>query len=182
MSTDNWLDGTVIRGESSVTNGNIYYQGLFGQPKYVTNWGLLLGLDRYLLTDYLERPVFASFQYWHDMVVNGGRCGNCGPENRDYQDYAFQGSPSGMRGQYKSLITFYLLKTWMPGDTLATELYALYELQFHDWFIRPSATYRFNDDLAFTLGTNIYAGGKQTPWGQYTNLTNLFFEIRYQLL
>ncbi|MDO8588408.1 MAG: hypothetical protein Q7T82_15380 [Armatimonadota bacterium] len=182
LATDNWLDGTVIRAESSVTNGNVYYEGTFGQPKHVTNWGMLLGIDKYLLSEVLEKPVFASFQYWHDMVLNGTHCADCGPESGDYIDIGFQGSPSGMRGPYKSLLTLFLDKTWLPGDTLDTQFFALYELQFHDWFLRPSATYRFNDDLAFTVGTNIYAGGKQTPYGEYTNLTNLFFEIRYQLL
>ena len=74
------IDGTVLRVESSETVGDQYYQGIVGNPKYISHWGVLMGVDKTILGDYLERPVFASVQYWHDMVTNQDRCNNCGAE------------------------------------------------------------------------------------------------------
>jgi hypothetical protein len=175
------IDGTVLRVETSETVGDQYYQGLVGNPKYVSHWGVLMGVDKTILGDYFERPVFASIQYWHDMVTNQSRCSNCGGDEGQYEDLGFAGSNSGMRGVYKSLVTAFFEKNWMEGDVVITDLFALYEIQYHDWWIRPKVTYKFNDYTTFALGFNIFAGSPQTPYGQFTNNTNAFIELRRQL-
>jgi len=179
-----WIDGTVWRIETSETIGDEYYQGTVGNPRYTSHWGVLMGLDRTILGDYLDRPIFASFQYWHDMVTNQARCptSSCGTASNEYQDLGYFGSGPqdfrGMRGVYKSLITYFMEKTWLEGDTVITDFFALYELQFHDWWIRPKVTYKYNDQTTAALGFNIFAGSKQTPYGQFTNNTNAFIEFR----
>jgi hypothetical protein len=175
-----WIDGTVWRVESSETIGDEYYQGLVGNPRYTSHWGMLMGVDRTVLGDYLERPVFASFQYWHDMVTNQARCSvaACGAQPGDYQDLGFAGSSSGMRGVYKSLVTLFTEKTWLDGDTVITDFFALYDIQFHDWWIRPKITYKYDDNTTVALGFNIFAGSKQTPFGEFTHDTNAFIELR----
>jgi hypothetical protein len=175
------IDGTVLRVESSETVGDQYYQGIVGNPKYISHWGVLMGVDKTVLGDYLQRPVFASVQYWHDMVTNQDRCNNCGADPGNFQDLGFQGSTSGTRGVYKSLMTIFMEKNWLEGDTVITDFFALYELQYHDWWIRPKVTYKFDDNTTFALGFNIFAGGPQTPYGQFTNNTNAFIELRRQL-
>jgi hypothetical protein len=140
-----------------------------------------MGVDKTILGDYFERPVFASIQYWHDMVTNQSRCSNCGGDEGQYEDLGFAGSNSGMRGVYKSLVTAFFEKNWMEGDVVITDLFALYEIQYHDWWIRPKVTYKFNDYTTFALGFNIFAGSPQTPYGQFTNNTNAFIELRRQL-
>ena len=175
------IDGTVLRVETSETVGDQYYQGIIGNPKYVSHWGVLMGVDKTVLGDYLQRPVFASVQYWHDMVTNQDRCNNCGGEEGKFQDLGFTGSKSGMRGVYKSLMTLFLEKNWGEGDTVITDFFALYELQYHDWWIRPKVTYKYDNNTTFALGFNIFAGSPQTPYGQFTNNTNAFIELRRQL-
>ncbi len=182
-----WLDGTVWRIESSETVGDQYYQGLVGNPRYTSHWGVLMGIDKTVLGDVLDRPVFASFQYWHDLVTNSPSCAPAGcsfdpsghdSHEHDFQDLGFNGSPSGMRGRYKSLITWFFEKTWLQGDTVITDFFALYEIQFHDWWIRPKVTYKYNDQTTVALGFNIFAGGPQTPYGEFTKNTNAFIELR----
>ena len=82
-----------------------------------------------------------------------------------------------MRGAYYSLLTMYLDKTWGAGDYLDTSLFTLWEFQFKDWWIQPQVAYRFNDKTRIAAGFNIFAGGPQTPYGQFTNATNFYFNF-----
>ena len=63
-----------------------------------------------------------------------------------------------MRGVYKSLMTIFMEKNWLEGDVVITDFFALYELQYHDWWIRPKVTYKYDDNTTFALGFNIFAG------------------------
>ena len=157
------LDGTVIRGETALTVGDRYYEGIVGNPVNVDHWGLLLGLDKYLFSKQLERPISASFQYWHDEVVNKIHCPTCGADQHEFEGLGFLGSKAGMRGAYYSLLTMYLDKTWRAGDYIDTSFFTLYELQFRDWWIQPQIAYTIDDQTKVALGFNIFAGGKQTP-------------------
>ena len=177
-----WLDGTVLRAESAVTNGDVYYEGTVGNPVDVTHWGFLGGLDRYILGDYLERPVFFSFQYWQDWVLRRNNKCACGPYSNEFQDIGYGGSHSGFRGLYKSLSTLYLDKTWLTGDILDSSLSVVHDWEFNDWWLQPHIGYRISDKTTLGLGFNVYAGQQQTPYGEFTNLSNVFFEIHQVLL
>ena len=178
IQTDNkYLNGLVLRGESAITANDQYYEGLTGNPENVTHWGLLLGFDDYLFTEMMERPIFFSMQYWHDLVINQIQCNNCGAQADSFQGIGFFGSKAGMRGAYYSLQTFFLDKTWGPGDFLDTQLSTIYEWQFHDWWIRPKATYQISDKTIAAIGFNVFAGSRQTPYGEFTNNANVFFEF-----
>ena len=87
----------------------------------------------------------------------------------------------GLRNAYKSLMTLYLYKTFLPGDTLIGEFFTLYELQFADWWVRPKVTYKINDLTTVAVGSNIFAGGKQTPYGEWKDNTDMFVELRRTL-
>jgi hypothetical protein len=176
------LEGTVIRGETAITVGDRYYEGIVGNPVNTDHWGLLLGLDKYIGSDQLQRPIFASFQYWHDDVVNKIHCPTCGADQHEFEAIGFAGSKSGMRAAYYSLLTMYLDKTWLSGDYIDTSFFTLYELQFKDWWLQPQIAYRINDKTKIALGFNIFAGSKQTPYGQYTNATNVYFTLSRVLL
>ena len=179
---NDWLDGLVLRGESAFTLNDQYYKGLVGNPADTNHWGVLLGFDKTVLGDYLERPVFASLQYWHDLVFSSGPCNNCGPHAHQYQDLGFNGGFQGLRDNYKSLLTLYLSKNWLAGDTLISEFFLLYELQFGDWWIRPKLTWKINDLTTAAIGFNIFAGSKQTPYGQWTNNTNAVHRVQAEPL
>ena len=183
-----WVDGTVLRAESAVTTGDVYYEGNLGNPVDVTHWGFLGGMDREILGDYLERPVFFSVQYWQDWVLRRNNQCACGGNENRFQDigyggqYGIAGSSAGMRGLYKSLSTLYMDKTSMAGDVLDTSLSVVYEWQYHDWWFQPHVGYRITDKTTLGLGFNIYAGSRQTPYGEFSNTTNVFFELHYNLL
>jgi hypothetical protein len=172
-----WMDGTVFRLESAVTTGDVYYEGLLGNPVDVTHWGLLAGVDKTILTSYLERPVFFSYQYWQDYVLRRNNYCACGGFDSKFEDLGFSGSHAGLRGLYKSISTLFLDKTWLPGDFLDTNLSVVYEWQFHDWWIKPQISYILNDKTRITAGFDIFAGSFQTPYGEFTNNSNIYFEL-----
>ena len=140
------------------------------------------GLTSRCSTDYLARPVFFSLQYWQDWVVNSVHCGNCGADDHRFQDAGFQGGKSGMREIYKDIATLYLDKTWLDGDIVDSSFAAVYELQYQDLWLQPRVQYRYNDNLTFAVGFNIFTGGRQQPYGEFTNNTDAFFEIHYSIL
>lgn len=177
-----WVDGTVLRAESAVTTGDVYYEGNLGNPVDVTHWGFLGAVDRQILGDYLERPIFFSFQYWQDWVLRRNNKCACGGNENKFQDLGYGGSAAGFRGLYKSLSTLYMDKTWMTGDVLDSSLSVVYEWQFHDWWLQPHMSYRVTDKTTLGLGFNIFAGSKQTPYGEFTNTSNVFFELHQTLL
>ncbi len=172
-----WTDGTVFRVESAVTTGDVYYEGLLGQPVDVTHWGLLGAVDKTILSSYLERPIFFSFQYWQDYVLRRNNYCACGGNDSMFQDAGFYGSKAGMRGLYKSISTLFLDKTWLSGDFWDTNVSVVYEWQFHDWWIKPQVTYMVNDKTSVDVGFDIFAGGFQTPYGEFTNNSNIYAEL-----
>ena len=179
---NDWLDGIVMRAETSFTLNDVYYKGTVGNPVATDHWGVLAGLDKTILSNYLERPVFASLQYWHDLVIHTPQnCNQCGPFAGRFQDLGYNGGLQGLRKAYKSLMTLYLSKNWLAGDTLITEFFTLYEFQFGDFWVRPKVTWKINDYTTAAVGANIFAGGNQTPYGQWKDNTNLFFELRRAL-
>jgi hypothetical protein len=178
LNNGTWLDGTVLRGESAIYNGDQYYMGLVGNPVGVTHWPTMLAVDRDVLGNYFDRPVFASMQYYQDVVVkrNNSVAGS-GPYSNMYQGFGFYGGHSGMRDPYYSASTLFLYKTWLAGDTLTTQFAAVHEWEFNDWWLQPQVSYRYDDKTTFVAGFNIFAGQAQTTYGQFTNATNAFFEL-----
>jgi hypothetical protein len=173
-----WFDGTVLRGESAVLNGDQFYEGIEGNPQGVTHWSTLVALDRYILTDYLERPIFFSVQYYQDWVMaRNGTNPQPGPGASEYEWYGYQGGHSGLRASYYDSSTMYLYKTFMQGDILAAQFAAVYEWQFQDMWFQPSLSYRYNDKTTFVVGFNIFAGSRQTPYGEFTDNSNIYFEL-----
>ena len=74
-----------------MTTGDVYYAGTLGNPVDVTHWGFLGAFDRQILGDYLERPVFLSFQYWQDWVVARNNHCACGSFSNMYEDLGYSG-------------------------------------------------------------------------------------------
>src|ERR1700683_3783514 len=172
-----YLDGTVFRAESAVNNGDVYYEGNLGNPVDVTHWQFLGAVDKTIFGDEMERPIFASFQYWQDWVLRRNNKCACGGNENEFQDLGFNGGQAGFRGLYKSISTLYLEKTWLPGDFLGTTLSVVHDWQFDDWWIKPEMTYQFNDKTDFAIGFDVFAGSKQTPYGEFTNASNIYFTL-----
>lgn len=65
-------------------------------------------------------------------------------------------------------------------DNLTLSWFSFYSPTDQDYYHRPSAKYRFNDQLSLTLGGNFF-GGEQahTFFGQFENASNIYARIRF---
>jgi hypothetical protein len=49
-----------------------------------------------------------------------------------------------------------------------------------DYYVLPSISYKYSDELAFTVGANIFGGEDTTTFlGQFDENDNVYLSIRY---
>lgn len=65
-------------------------------------------------------------------------------------------------------------------DNLTLSWFSFYSPTDQDYYHRPSAKYRFNDQVSLTIGGNIFAGEQDhTFFGQFENASNLYARLRF---
>lgn len=65
-------------------------------------------------------------------------------------------------------------------DNLTLNWFSFFSPTDDDYYHRPSAKYRFNDNLNLTLGANLFGGRSQhTFFGQFEDASNLYARIRW---
>ncbi len=68
----------------------------------------------------------------------------------------------------------------MLQDNLIGSLFTYYSPSDDDYFIRPTVTYRFNDNLNMVVGANLFGGEKaHTFFGQFEDASNVYGRVRY---
>ncbi len=77
-----------------------------------------------------------------------------------------------------SAMTLYTYKKFF-NEKLNVELRAIYNLNDGDVFITPRASYKYTDNLEFTIGMNIFEGDDYTIFGYFSDNDQVFFEIKY---
>ncbi|MBN1572525.1 MAG: hypothetical protein JW984_04930 [Deltaproteobacteria bacterium] len=77
-----------------------------------------------------------------------------------------------------SAMTLFTYKKFF-NEKLNLEMRVLYNLNDGDVFITPKASYKYTDNLEFTIGMNILEGDDYTIFGYFSNNNQLFFEIKY---
>ncbi|GGK83333.1 hypothetical protein [Amphritea balenae] len=81
--------------------------------------------------------------------------------------------------QYRNLYTARLnYRMWQ--DNLIWSLFSYYSPSDDDYFIRPSVSYRFDDNLSMALGGNLFGGDNpHTFFGQFEDASSVYGRIRY---
>ncbi len=81
--------------------------------------------------------------------------------------------------EYRYLYTTRLnYRMWQ--DNLTWSLFVYHSPSDDDQFIRPSVSYRFDDNLSATLGANLFSGKRpNTFFGQFEQGSNLYGRLRY---
>ncbi|EAR61986.1 DUF1302 family protein [Neptuniibacter caesariensis] len=98
----------------------------------------------------------------------------------DYQALAANDGNSLYRpDENRELWTMRLTYSAMQ-DNLILSWFSFYSPTDQDYYHRPSAKYRFNDELSLTVGGNIF-GGEQahTFFGQFEDASNLYARLRW---
>lgn len=101
------------------------------------------------------------------------------------QDYdAFEANypfdPEGRPDEYRHLVTLRL--TWrMLRDNLVLGMMTFHSPSDEDAFLRPTATWRYSDELEFNAGANLFMGEHDhTFYGQFEENSNVFLRARYR--
>ncbi len=144
-----------------------YYDSLedsSGADPFVRNSEIrfLAGFEREL-----ARNFTGGFQYYLEWM-------------QDYSAYEAN-MPAGMpaRDEYRHLLTMRLTKMLLQQN-LRLSIFCYYSPSDHDYYFRPKANYKVNDQWTVEGGVNIFGGRDDyTFWGQFEDNTNVYLSARY---
>ncbi len=123
---------------------------------------LLLGFELELASD-----VIGAFQYYLEHTQN----------YRALESTA--SDPARLVDENRQVITFRLTHLSFQ-QTLTSSLFIFYSPTDQDAFIKPSVTYRYDDNWQFSSGANIFIGEKEyTFFGQHEDNSNIWMRVRY---
>jgi len=123
---------------------------------------LLLGFELELASD-----VIGAFQYYLEHTQN----------YRALESTA--SDPARLVDENRQVITFRLTHLSFQ-QTLTSSLFVFYSPTDQDAFIKPSVTYRYDDNWQFSSGANIFIGEKEyTFFGQHEDNSNIWMRFRY---
>ncbi len=160
--------GASVRGEVGKGIGNAeigYYDSADdrgGKNGYINNSEM-----RYLLgyTQELGVDLTGGIQYYVEQLMQ-------------YDDYK-RTTQHAVRDEYRQLLTFRLTKLLM-NQNLRMSMFAYFSPTDRDVYLRPDINYKFNDNLSWEAGANIFFGDyPHTFFGQFRDNTNVYTAIRY---
>jgi len=160
--------GASVRGNvgSGLANAEVAWymaEDSDGSDPYLPNsqFRFLLGYERELLP-----RLTLSLQYYLEQTL-------------DYQALEAASTSVYNPEEYRYLYTTRLnYRMWQ--DNLVWSLFAFYSPSDEDHYLRPSVSYRYNDNLSVVLGANIFEGAKpNTFFGQFEDASNVYGRIRY---
>jgi hypothetical protein len=108
-----------------------------------------------------------GFQYYQERTLN--------------HDAYLSTLPAGFpaAGDYRDMITFSLDRR-LSRQTWRLFLFGYYSPVDNDYFILPSVTYKFSDNMALTGGLNLFGGESDyTFFGQFDENDNMYLSLRF---
>jgi len=160
------LSGLTIRGEFAYIQDVPTYYGtdgkVAGPPVKMDNFNYVLGLDKYLVTNW-----FTSFQLIQFIT-----------SEKDYQSYSLLFGPTlGPMDQVETMLSL-KVSTDLMHERLKPEVLIIYGFD-NDWKISPKVQFEILNDLVAIAGLHIFEGQPQNLYGQFDDRDELFFELRF---
>ncbi len=116
-------------------------------------------------------------QPWQDFTVGVQYYGEI---MQDYSTYI--GSvPAGypMQEEYRDTVTLRLDRL-LKHQTWRVSLFAFYSLAERDYLVQPQVSCKISDNLAATLGANIFGGQSDwTTFGRFSDNDNVYATVRF---
>jgi len=127
-----------------------------------SQWRLLAAYQRQLAEDFL-----AGFQAYGERMGDYGAYGRALPPGIARQDR--------LRGVLSVRLTKLLeYQTWKLS------VFSAYSPTDQDYFVRPEASYKVNDEISVSIGANLFGGWNDTSFfGQLRKDDNVFLNGRY---
>ena len=98
----------------------------------------------------------------------------------DYSAYR-NSSPAGfpVQKEYRDVVTF-RIDQLLKHQTWKLSMMCFYSPADNDYIIQPQVSYKFSDNLAATLGANVFGGQRDwTSFGQFEKDDNVYLSVRY---
>ena len=122
----------------------------------------LIGYQRQLREDFTM-----GVQYYREIMQ----------DHAAYRRVLPPGFPS--QEDYRDTVTL-RLEQLLRHQTLKLALFTFYSPTDSDYLVQPQASYKFSDNLAVTLGANIFGGKKDTTFlGQFDENDNIYLSVRF---
>jgi len=174
-----WMENWVLRGEVAYLKNDVFVDEHF-ENREKDHIDLMIGFDKPFFVDYN-----VSMQLWQSWILDSPRWGNpflnVSARLKELLTIPGVGTfpiAEGYRDTVETILTFYVMKDYMPGDWLHTELFLLWTDE-GDWWLRPKVKYDYTTSIHFSLGFNIYWGNKEDTFGEFNTNDNVFCEFKY---
>jgi hypothetical protein len=89
--------------------------------------------------------------------------------------------PAGfpVQKEYRDIVTL-RIDQLLEHQRWKLSMMCFYSPADHDYLLQPQVTYKFSDDLAATIGANIFGGARNwTSFGQFEKNDNVYFSARF---
>ncbi|MCM8801200.1 MAG: hypothetical protein NC912_04205 [Candidatus Omnitrophica bacterium] len=161
------LQGITLRGDFAYYNDEPTYYGVDGSSRGVNRWDnvfWLIGLDKYLFTNFLASFQFAQY-IMHDAKPGIGTF-------KTLNAYTY-----GPQDQVENIFTLKLTTDFLH-ERLKTEVLWSFT-DDNQGRLSPKATYELKDNLYLTLGIHYFYGNEQDSNGQYRDASQFYTQIKF---
>jgi len=160
------LSGLTVRGEFAYIQDVPTYYGTdgatAGPPVKMDNYNYVLGLDKYLVTNWSTSVQLIQF------IVS----------EESYQGYSLLYGPTlGPMDQVETMLSL-KISTDLMHERLKPEVLIIYGLD-NDWKISPKVQFEIINSLVAIAGVHIFEGKPQNLYGQFDDKDEVFFELRF---
>jgi len=161
------LEGITLRGDFAYYNDEPTYYGTDGSSAGVNRWDnvfWLIGLDKYLVTNFLVSFQFAQY------IMQDAKPGVGTYKTLNAYTY-------GPQDQVENIFTLKLATDFLH-ERLKTEVLWSFT-DDNQGRVSPKATYELKDNLYFTVGIHYFYGNEQDSNGQFRDNSQFYTQIKY---
>ncbi len=162
--------GASLRGDMVTGTGNVEFGYYQSDDNESGNDPLVNNSELRFLTGYtseLSEGYTASLQYYLEYMTDWSTY------------YANLPIELPLRDRTRHLITMRLTRLLLKQN-LRLDMFTYFSPTDKDAYLRPSASYKINDNLTVECGANVFLGDyPNTAFGQLHNNTNIYSAIRY---
>lgn len=157
------LAGLVLKGEVSFFKDKLYPYDAEGKTKYkeINECDYAIGLEKYVVKNWL-----VSFQFFQYIL-----------SKKDVDGQKFLLPSGGTRGQVQTMCSLKIM-TDFRNERIKPEFLVIYD-DDNDWRFSPKVNFEATEKLNINFGMHLFAGDKDTFWGQFRDMNEVYTEIKW---
>lgn len=180
------LENLVTRGEIAYFKNDVFVDDEFNNHDK-DHIDYMLGFDKYAFVDW-----WISIQLWQSWIINPNHWKNSylsvAAQLKELRPTGiidplgfplFEADWTGYRDAVETLLSFYVMKDFLPSKIFHTEYFLLWDPDDDDIWVRLKCKYDFSDAIYGTVGFNFYWGNRDASFGQFRKNDSCFIELKY---